>query len=229
MIVLYPDAGFVQNCAKNQSGTNSCHFMVTLVAQSNFSAMTTLHIKNMVCDRCIATAQRLLREEGYRVQDVSLGKAVVGNLPHEVNMDRLAWQLRELGFDLIFDRDEQLVIRIKASILEYLKLCEDAGERRKLSAFLSDVLEIGYSSLSRTFSEVSGDTIEQYQIRLKIERVKELISYGELNLSQIAWKLGYSSVQHLSRQFRLVTGSTVRDFKEGLSQASEGRKPLDQV
>lgn len=191
--------------------------------------MTTLHIKNMVCDRCIATVQRLLREEGYPIADVLLGKADITHPPHEVNMDRLAWKLRELGFDLIFDRDEQVVVRIKAAVLQYTRLVENAQEPRKLSAFLSDVLQTGYSQLTRTFSEVNGDTIEQYHIRLKIERIKELISYGELNVSEISWKLGYSSVQHLSGQFKRVTGETIRTYRERLQQSASDRIPLDEV
>lgn len=188
--------------------------------------MTTLHIKNMVCDRCILTAKRVLGEEGYTVTDVSLGKATVAEPAHEVNMQRIQWQLRDLGFDLIYNVDEQLVARIKATILAYINAQENQNENRKLSAFLSDALETSYSTLSRTFSEISGDTVEQYYIRLRIEKVKELLTYEELTLSEVAWKLGYSSVQHLSTQFKKVTGMTVRDWK---LQEDPERLGLDSV
>ncbi|MCC5927049.1 MAG: AraC family transcriptional regulator [Bacteroidetes bacterium] len=188
--------------------------------------MTTLHIKNMVCDRCVATARRILLEEGYTVSEITLGKAVVSQEAHEINMPRIQWQLRDMGFDLIYDRDEQLVVQIKAAILAYIQTLEGGKQSRKLSVFLADALEMGYQTLSRTFSEVADDTIEQYYIRLKIEKVKEWLTYEELTLSEIAWKLDYSSVQHLSSQFKKTTGMTVRDWK---AQQDPDRQPLDEV
>ncbi|MCH8495309.1 MAG: AraC family transcriptional regulator [Balneolales bacterium] len=188
--------------------------------------MTTLHIKNMVCDRCIATAQKVLSEEGYTVTDVSLGKAVVAEPAHAVNMRRVQWQLRDLGFDLIYNADEQLVAQTKATVLAYINAQENNNEIRKLSVFLADALETSYSTISRTFSEISSDTVEQYYIRLRIEKVKELLTYNELTLSEVAWHMGYSSVQHLSTQFKKVTGMTVRDWK---MQEDPERLKLDSV
>ena len=188
--------------------------------------MTTLHIKNMVCDRCISTARRLLLEEGYTVSEVTLGKATVQEEAHEINMPRIQWQLRDLGFDLIYDRDEQMVALIKASVLAYINTLMTGTQHRKLSVFLSEALETGYQTLSRTFSEREDDTIEQYYIRLKIEKVKEWLSYEELTLSEIAWKLDYSSVQHLSGQFKKITGMTVREWK---ARQHPDRQPLDEV
>lgn len=160
------------------------------------------------------------------MSEVSLGKAVVQHEPHEINMSRIQWQLRDMGFDLIYDRDEQLVTKIKALILAYIKTLDGGKQTRKLSVFLSDALETGYQTLSRTFSELENDTIEQYYIRLKIEKVKEWLTYEELTLSEIAWKLDYSSVQHLSSQFKKTTGMTVREWK---SQQDPERQPLDGV
>lgn len=180
----------------------------------------------MVCDRCIATARRLLLEEGYTVSEVSLGKAIVQQEPHEIDMPRIQWQLRDMGFDLIYSREEQLVAQIKATVLSYIGTLEGGKQPHKLSVFLSDALGTGYQTLSRTFSEVTDDTIEQFYIRLKIEKVKEWLTYEELTLSEIAWKLGYSSVQHLSNQFKKTTGITVREWK---SQQDPDRQSLDEV
>lgn len=191
--------------------------------------MTELHIKNMVCDRCILIAGNLLRDEGYAVKQVTLGRALLGDPLHELNMDRLGWKFRELGFDLIYDRSDQIVAQIKATVLAYLHALEAGGELRKMSVFISDAIDIGYQTLSRTFSEKTDDTIEKYLIRLKVERIKELISYDELNLSEISWKLGYSSVQHISTQFKKVTGQTVREYKESIANGDDARKPLDEL
>lgn len=175
--------------------------------------MTTLHIKNMVCDRCIQTVERLLIAEGLHIRKITLGEVQVSEESHELNTDRLDWKLMDAGFELIYDKNEQLIAKVKAFLIEHLKRIEDGEHNLKLSVYLSDAFGISYQQISRTFSEYTGETIEKYFMNLKIERVKEFITYDELNLSEIAWKLGYSSVQHLSMQFKKVVGQTVREFK----------------
>ena len=124
--------------------------------------------------------------------------------------------LREAGFDLLRSRAEQLSEQIKSSLADYVEHLRTARAPLTASAFLGDRFAATYSHLSKVFSRTTNLTIEKYLIRLKIERVKEMLSYGELNLNQIADELRYSSGQHLSNQFRQVTGVSVTDFRRML-------------
>jgi AraC family transcriptional regulator len=190
-----------------------------------------LHIKNMVCPRCVSTVREILESLDYEVEKVTLGQAMVtGKSTDPVGDEKLQAKLAQQGFELLVDPDRRLIEQIKTELLGYLKRQEqdaDSGkELPKLSDYLSEKLHKNYSTLSKLFSEQESITIEKYLIRLKIERVKELVSYGEMTLSEIAWKLNYSSVQYLSNQFKQVTGMSVSDFK----QASDSfRKPLDDL
>jgi AraC-like DNA-binding protein len=186
--------------------------------------MATLNIKNMVCDRCIQTVKRILKDNNLQVQAIQLGEVVVKEEDAIIPKERLEWQLRDVGFELIYNKDEQLVALTKAALIELLREIESGNINLKLSVLLAERLGTSYQTISRTFSSVTGETIEKYFLKLKIERVKELISYDELTLSEIAWKLGYSSVQHLSTQFKTVTGFTVSQYKD--SEASN-RQELD--
>lgn len=188
--------------------------------------MAQFHIKNMVCDRCIQTVEKIFKEEGYKIEDIRLGEVRVAGESDGTDPYRLEWRLREVGFELIYDKNEQLVARIKASLIEQLGRMESGEHQLKLSVYLSDVLSMSYQQISRTFSEVTGETIEKHFLNLKIERVKELITYDELTLSEIAWKIGYSSVQHLSSQFKKVTGITVSEYK---LKEEQDRATLDSI
>lgn len=186
--------------------------------------MATLNIKNMVCDRCKQTVRRILEENNLHVTSVQLGEIVVAEDDAQIPKERLEWQLRDVGFDLIYNRDEQLVTLTKATLIELLKEIELGTLNLKLSVILAQRLGLSYQTISRTFSSITGETIEKYFLKLKIERVKELLTYDELTLSEIAWKLGYSSVQHLSTQFKSVTGLTVSQYKES---DESNRKEID--
>ena len=188
--------------------------------------MAKLHIKNMVCDRCLQTVERILSNEGLTILNLKLGEVIVEQDDHEINKDRLEWQLRDVGFELIYDKNEQLVALTKAAMIRLLDRLEEGEHQFKISVMLSEELNLNYQQISRTFSELTGDTVEKYFLKLKVERVKELITYDELTLSEIAWKLGYSSVQHLSMQFKQITGITVREFK---SPENEDRTKLDKL
>ncbi|GAB2456862.1 hypothetical protein GCM10011375_05140 [Hymenobacter qilianensis] len=124
--------------------------------------------------------------------------------------------LREAGFDVLTGRAEQLTEQIKTSLAEYLEHLRTARMPLTTSAFLTDRFSATYSHLSKVFSRTANLTIEKYLIRLKIERVKEMLSYGELTLSEIADHMRYSSGQHLSNQFRQVTGRSVSEFRRDL-------------
>jgi AraC-like DNA-binding protein len=176
---------------------------------------TLLYIKNMVCPRCIEAVQHLLEQAGYQPTEVKLGHAQL-NHTTPVDPQAVAPLLREAGFDVLTGRAEQLTEQIKSSLAEYLEHLRTARMPLTTSAFLTDRFSATYSHLSKVFSRTANLTIEKYLIRLKIERVKEMLSYGELTLSEIADHMRYSSGQHLSNQFRQVTGRSVSEFRRDL-------------
>lgn len=186
---------------------------------------TTLYIKNMVCDRCIMVVRELLNQLGFTVQSVELGKAVVAEEPDAAQREKLRGELQALGFELLDDKRMQLVEQMRNAIIELVHYQQNQL-KVNLSQFLSDKFHHDYSFLSKLFSEETGTTIEKYLIAQKIERVKELLMYGELSLSEIALTMNYSSVAHLSTQFKNVTGMTPSAFKQ---QKVQLRKPLDKV
>lgn len=174
---------------------------------------TLLHIKNMVCPRCISTVTRVLKDAGLVVQDVTLGEAEV-QPSNQLDFEHLNHALRQEGFELIYDREHQLSEKIKTTLIEYLEHFQAHYEPLTTSAFLSDKLHIPYQQLSKVFSRQQNTTLEKYFIKLKIEKVKELLSYNQLTLSEIAHQLKYSSVQHLSNQFKKITGLSVSEYKQ---------------
>lgn len=183
------------------------------------------YIKNMVCPRCITVVHETLEKLGFTVQEVELGKAVVDNRK-EISDKKIDEQLQKHGFELIKGKDQQLIEQIKALLIEYVQQLEAKEEAPKLSLYLVEQLHENYASLSSSFSKGEEITIEKYLILLKIERVKELLSYNELTLSEIAYKLQYSSVAHLSNQFKQVTGMSSTDYKKARDSF---RKSLDEV
>ena len=184
-----------------------------------------LFIKNMVCPRCILSVRDILRQAGIEASSVVLGEAV---LPAELTAERrkeLDEALRAVGFELIDDRRKQTVERVKNTVIELVRE-KDAALRTNLSDYIADRLHQDYGAVSSLFSEIENTTIEQYFIAQKIERVKELLAYGELSLGEIADKLNYSSTAHLSAQFKKVTGLTPSHFRK---IGENRRKPLDKV
>lgn len=173
-----------------------------------------LHIKNMVCPRCIAAVRQILTEQGLTVHAVELGRAEVSSGEGMPDWAQIDAALRQNGFELLQDRERQIVERIKNELLAYLYALEKEEIVTKPSAYLSEKIGFSYDHLSKLFSQYEHTTIEKYLIHLKIERVKELLSYDELTLSEIAYRLQYSSPQHLSRQFKQITGMTVSEFKQ---------------
>lgn len=170
--------------------------------------------------------KNILNELGITPQSVSLGEIELkeNDLPHAVLL-RLDARLKEVGFERIDDKRSRLIQKIKALIIEKIHHSDRTDLKFNWSTVLSEALHYDYNYLSGLFSSVEGITLEQYIIRQKIEKVKELLFYDELNLNEIADKLGYSSVQHLSAQFRRVTGSTPSAFKR--FRKAESRNGLD--
>ncbi len=189
-------------------------------------AATTLHIKNMVCNRCIRVVTEELTKLGLQIKTVELGEAVVTDEPGDEKLEQIGNVLSKNGFELIDDRKGQMIDHIKTVIIELIHYQKEKGEHVNFSDYLSKKIGYDYSYLSNLFSSVEGTTIEKYIIHQKIEKAKELLVYDELTLSEISWQLGYSSVQHLSRQFKKITGLTPSHFKK---VKENRRKPLDEV
>lgn len=185
-----------------------------------------LFIKNMVCDRCVMMVKQRLDANSINYSSVELGEVKLKASLDDNKFATLKEDLKTLGFELLDDRKASLVSRVKSQIIKYIHSEDEDAANMKLSALLAYKLETDYNYISALFSSTEGITIEKYVILQRIERVKELLTYNELNLNEIAYKLAYSSVQHLSQQFRKVTGLTPTEFKKS---TEAGRKPLDQV
>jgi AraC family transcriptional regulator len=185
-----------------------------------------LFIKNMVCDRCVMIVKQRLNTLGIDYSGVDLGEVKLNKPVTEEQFAALKDDLYKFGFELLDDRKASIVTQIKSAIIRYIH-CDDASEMNiKLSVLLTEKIGIDYNYLSSLFSSVEGITIEKYVILQRIERAKELLAYNELSLNEIADKLCYSSVQHLSQQFKKVTGLTPSQYKQS---KEVGRTPLDQV
>lgn len=174
-----------------------------------------LHIKNMVCERCIIFVQQVLKQLNASPSRVELGH-VVFSAPCESVLPILEKKLKEAGLYIARDKTESTMEEIKVQIVKYLDELEAGNKLSNLSAFLADRLARNYYSLTKLFSKNENKTIESYAIEKKIERVKRLLREGELTLSEISYRLGYSNVQHLSNQFRKVAGYSVSEFKASL-------------
>jgi len=172
-----------------------------------------LFIKNMVSIRCKMIVQAELKNLGLDLTFVELGEVKIKGDISGKKHTALKIALRKSGLELMDDKKSVIIEKIKKVIIEMIHYSDDVP-KTNFSDYLSEKLNHDYSYLSRLFSEVKGTTIEHYIIAHKIERVKELLVYNELTLSEIAWKLHYSSVAHLSNQFKKVTGLTPSFFKK---------------
>lgn len=179
----------------------------------------------MVCNRCILVVKQELDKLHIQSSSITLGEVqTVAELQKEL-IDQLSVNLATLGFELLNDSKQQLIEKIKNIIIQQVHYSNEE-KHANYSDILANATHKDYSYLSSLFSEVEGITIEKYIINQKIEKVKELIIYDELTLSEISYKLGYSSVGHLSNQFKKVTGLTPSHFKE---IGRNRRKPLDKI
>lgn len=184
-----------------------------------------LYIKNMVCNRCKMVVNSELEKLGLTPVSVELGEVEIAENSIEPIKDVLLKQLQALGFDLIDDKKSRIIEKTKNVIIDFVHY-QNNDLKVNLSEKLSEELHYDYNYLSNLFSEVEGTTIEKYFIAQKIEKVKELLVYDELSLSEIAFQLNYSSVAYLSNQFKKVTGLTPSHFKQ---IKHDKRKTLDEV
>ncbi|RPH31623.1 MAG: AraC family transcriptional regulator [Bacteroidales bacterium] len=171
-----------------------------------------IYIQNMVCTRCKTAVKSELQKLGLEYTSVELGEAeVTKDISDDIKV-KLNIALKKAGLELIDDKKSILVERVKTTIIELVHYT-DEQIKVNLSDYLGEKLNHNYTYLANLFSEVKGITIEQFYLSHKIEKVKELIIYDELNLTEIAYKLHYSSVAHLSNQFKKMTGLTPSHFK----------------
>jgi YesN/AraC family two-component response regulator len=180
----------------------------------------------MVCPRCVKVVREELNRFGFKPVSVELGEAVLDGLLTDSDLDSIRKILEENGFELIDDKKKQIIDKIKTVIIELVHFQSESDKRVNLSEYLPGKLGYDYSWLSHLFSSMEGITIEKFLIHHKVEKVKELLIYDELSLDEIAWRLGYSSVQHLSGQFKKITGLSPSYYKK---YRSEKRKSLDEI
>ena len=180
----------------------------------------------MVCNRCIMVVGQELESLGLHPERISLGEVVLKEDLTNEQLSKLDLALESKGFERIDDRKARIIEAIKNKVIQ---LVHQSGVDRKLnwSTILSEELHLEYNYLSSLFSSIEGVTLEHYIIHQKIEKAKELLFYDELNLTQIADQLGYSSVAHLSAQFNKITGLTPSELRKSRHEAL--RKPLDSV
>ncbi|MEP6682322.1 MAG: AraC family transcriptional regulator [Parafilimonas sp.] len=185
-----------------------------------------LYIKNMVCHRCKLAVENELKKLKLHPLKIELGEVVIKEdvLSNE-QKQQLATDLQQLGFELLDDKKQKLIEQIKTLIIQSVHYNKEQPSKN-YSEFISENLHHDYSYLSKLFSETEGITIEQFIINQKIEKVKELLVYDEMSLSEIAFEMGYSSVAYLSSQFKKVTGLTPTAFK---NSDIHHRKTLDKV
>ena len=180
----------------------------------------------MVCNRCIRVVVEELTKTGLTPLSVELGKAELKDPWTDADRQRIKTILTEAGFELIDDKKSRIIEKIKTLIIELIHYQKEKAQHMNHSDFIAGEIGYDYAYLSNLFSSVEGTTIEKYIIYQKIEKAKELLVYDELSLSEIAIELGYSSVQHLSSQFKKITDLTPSHFKK----IKDGRrKPLDKI
>ncbi len=176
-------------------------------------AKKELKIKGMVCRRCLSTVRDELQNLGARILELELGKAVIEFPRNSINDNLISNALKRNGFELLTDDESKIIEKIKLVLRQMVDdtpivLKENLSEKLMMS------FDRDYAFLSKLFSRLEGVTIEKYFIQLKIEKAKELIQYNQLNFTEIAYELGYSSVNYLSNQFKSATGMNMSDYKK---------------
>ncbi len=184
---------------------------------------TTLTVRNMVCDRCKAALARILGSHHLDWERLELGEVELEASLGDDDLEKLAIDLEKEGFGLVLDPDAKLIAQAKAAIVNAVHHTD--GQRIGLSRLIQEATNKETSSVSKLFSEVEGITLEHYYLVQRMERVKELIRYGEHTFSEIAFRTGFSSAAHLSAQFKQLTGMTPSEFRK----LAGGRETLDRV
>lgn len=192
---------------------------------------TTLKIRGMVCDRCIDVMRAELNRLGFEVAAVSLGQVTISGSLNENDLNRIDQALDRQGFGLLQDQKQTTHQRAKAFLDAYFKQADLSESKTRLSVQLQQALGLDYDTISSQFTKTEGMTVEKYIINQRIDKVKEWLAYSDNTLTDMAYRTGYSSVQHLSNQFRQVTGLTpsyfrqVRDRKLVVQHQADSQKP----
>lgn len=186
----------------------------------------TFFLKNMTTRCCIKVLQLELGKAGLHINDIQLGQVTVEYNPDHWNTVALTELFTRLGFPVIKNRELVLVEQIKTAVIELIHQAGNINSIIRNSDYLVEKLGYSYPYLSGIFSKHEKTTLEKYIILQKIEKVKELIDYGELTLSEIAYQMGYSSVNYLSSQFKSITGYSVTDYKH---LEYKNRNPVDEL
>lgn len=172
-----------------------------------------LHIKGMVCNRCISVVKDEFEKLGAEILEIKLGKVLLKFPEFKISLNDFESVLKKHDFELIIDEESKVIESVKSILITLI-----SNLPIKLTTNLSDILVAqlhkDYTYLSKLFSTKLGVTIEKYFIHLKIEKAKELIEAGQLNFTQISYDLGYSSVNYLSSQFKQITGMRMGDYKK---------------
>lgn len=171
-----------------------------------------IFIKNMVSHRCINQVTIILTDMGIAYISVGLGEIELAQKLSMIQELDFKYKLKQDGYDLIIDTKSQLSERIKAVIIQMIHYSEE-HIKTNFSVYLSEKTNLNYTYLSNVFRAENGITIQQFIIIHKIERIKELLLYGEMNLSEISYKMHYSSIAHLSNQFKKMTGLSPTEFR----------------
>jgi YesN/AraC family two-component response regulator len=182
-----------------------------------------IQVKNMVCPRCVLAVEQALQQLEIPFEKVVLGKVF---LPEPINKDKLSeleQLFHQLGFEILKNKEVQRIEEVKNLLTEFIQKT-DIPEGFNLMGFIKQHVPEDYSRVSHLFSSTEGMTLEHFFIQLKLDKVKEWLFYEEMQLSEMAWKLGYSSVQHLSSQFKRHTGMTPSAYKKLKKGGNDGWK-----
>ena len=178
----------------------------------------------MVCDRCIISVRQIFENHGLETLNVNLGEVQIENPISEIDLAAIDQELGLIGFQIYDKNSPVLVIKIKAALVNLYNQ-QEISEDFKLSTFLTEKFPYDYSHLSRVFSQHEQDTIEHYVIKLRIEKAKELLTYGDKNVSEVAYRIGYSSAAHFSRQFKKIVGVSPSIYQDNPTK----RKSLEDI
>lgn len=183
-------------------------------------------IKNMVCNRCVLIVESILAKLDISNSFVELGSVTFKKTILNEKFETFQKELALTGLEVVDEKRQQIQEQIKLKCQQFLN-DQLFYQNTNLSAYLSEQLHKDYSHLSRLFSSIESVSIEQYYLALRIEKVKELISYQQSSFSEIAYDVGYSSTAHMSKQFKKLTGLTPSDFKKNLAHVK--RSSLDNL
>ncbi|MFZ4412902.1 MAG: helix-turn-helix domain-containing protein [Bacteroidales bacterium] len=174
----------------------------------------TLYVKYMVCKCCIRILRQELEQHGIRIYRIILGEIDISYDSSKISEEQIEKIINNNGFELVANKDKILVEQIKTAVIELVHIANNMNSIIRNSDYLVEKLGYSYQHLSAIFSKYEPHTLEKFVILHKIEKVKEMIEYGDLTLSEIAFTMGYSSVQYLSTQFKNITGISVTDYKK---------------